>query len=35
MAETGKAAMGGGSFVVCQTDWVVFKEINGDSSHLV
>lgn len=34
MAETGKAAMGGGFFCGL-SDWVVFKESNGDSSHLV
>lgn len=34
MAETGKAAMGGGVFCGF-SDWVVFKESNGDSSHLV
>lgn len=35
MAETGKAAMGGGVFFCGLSDWVVFKESNGDSSHLV
>lgn len=35
MAETGKAAMGGGGFFCGLSDWVVFKESNGDSSHLV
>lgn len=33
MAETGKAAMGG--FFCGLSDWVVFKESSGDSSHLV
>lgn len=35
MAETGKAAMGGVGVFCGLSDWVVFKESNGDSSHLV